>query len=78
MTFIGMIAGLLVWQLSRMITAFQRSSQNKVVERHFIRETHPSQLAAPADTDRKIAEPSSVVEHTTRQMASVYREPDAG
>jgi len=72
---VGGIAGLLIWQLSRLITAFQKSNQAPAQERVIIREVQAPQLAAPADSIRSAVEPSSVVEHTTRQMAGVYGEP---
>ncbi len=75
MIFIGAIAGLLIWQLARMITDSQKTGKTVVVEKHYIREAPPAQLDAPADPIQQAVEPPSVVEHTTRQMAGVYREP---
>jgi hypothetical protein len=71
--FHGVIAGLLIWQLSRMITAYQKTEQPVIVEKHYIREAPPSQLGAPTDPLQQAVEPPSVVEHTTRQMAGKYR-----
>ena len=71
--FIGSIAGLLIWQLARMITAYQKTGRNVVVEKHFIREGPPAQLGAPADPIQQAVEPPSVVEHTTRQFAGKYK-----
>jgi len=71
--FNGAIAGLLIWQLARMITAYQKTGQNVVVEKHYIREAPPAQLGAPTDPLQQIVEPPSVVEHTTRQMAGKYK-----
>ena len=71
---------LLFWQLARMVTAFRRSGQNVTVEKHFIREVPAIQPVAPTGQIREAPEavvPSSVVEHTTRQMAGVYGEPKA-
>jgi len=65
----GGIAGLLIWQLARMISAYQKSNQNVIVEKHYIRETPPAQLGAPTDPIPQVVERPSVVEHTTRQMA---------
>ena len=73
--FVGAIAGILIWQLSRLITAFQKSNQAPAQERVIIREAQVPQLGAPIDPIRSAVEPSSVVEHTTRQMAGVYGEP---
>jgi hypothetical protein len=70
MMFTGAIAGLLIWQLSRLITAYQKTGRNVVVEKHFIREAPPAQLGAPTDPLQQAVEPPSVVEHTTRQFAS--------
>jgi len=77
MMFTGTITGLLIWQLSRMITAYQKTRQNVVVEKHYIRETPPVQIGAPTDSIQQIIEPPSVVEHTTRQFAGKYRGPNA-
>jgi hypothetical protein len=71
--FNGAIAGLLIWQLARMITAYQKSGRNVVVEKHYIREAPPAQLGAPTDPLQQTVEPPSVVEHTTRQMAGKYK-----
>jgi hypothetical protein len=71
--FTGAIAGSLIWQLARMITAYQKTGQNVIVEKHFIREAPPSQLGAPTDPLQQAVEPPSVVEHTTRQMAGKYK-----
>ena len=71
--FNGAIAGLLIWQLARMITAYQKTERNVVVEKHYIREAPPAQLGAPTDPLQQAVEPPSVVEHTTRQMAGKYK-----
>jgi len=73
MMFTGAIAGLLIWQLARMITAYQKGGRNVVVEKHYIRESPPAQLGAPIDPMQHSVEPPSVVEHTTRQMAGKYK-----
>src|SRR5262245_5442906 len=72
LVFMGGIAGLLVWQLSRVISANRRTGQNVVVERHFIREVPQSQLGVPTDQIAHPSEYPSVVEHTTRQFANLY------
>jgi len=77
MMFTGTITGLLIWQLSRIITASQKAGRNVIVEKHYIREAPPAQLSAPTDPIQQTVEPPSVVEHTTRQMASRYRESSA-
>lgn len=71
--FTGAISGLLVWQLARLITAYQKTGRNVVVEKHFIREAAPAQLGAPTDPLQQAVEPPSVVEHTTRQFAGKYK-----
>jgi len=73
--FIGGIAGFLLRQMSRLITASQKSNQAPAQERIIIREAQAPQIGAPTDSIRSAVEPQSVVEHTTRQMAGVYGEP---
>ena len=73
--FVGGIAGFLIRQLSRLITAYQKPNQTPAQERIIIREAQAAQIGAPADPVWGAAEPPSVVEHTTRQMAGVYNEP---
>ncbi|HEY9432232.1 MAG TPA: zinc ribbon domain-containing protein [Blastocatellia bacterium] len=73
--FIGVVAGFLMRQLSRLITASQKQNPAPAQERIIIREAQAPQLGAPTDSIRGAAEPHSVVEHTTRQMAGVYGEP---
>ncbi len=78
--FISVVALLLIWQLARMITAFRRTGQDQIVERHFIREVPPVQPVAPTNQIPEAPEavdPLGVVEHTTRQMAGVDGEPKA-
>jgi hypothetical protein len=67
--FTGAIAGLLIWQLARLITSYQKSGRNVVVEKHYIRESPPAQLGASTGQFQQPIEPPSVVEHTTRQLA---------
>ena len=75
--FVGGIAGFLMRQLSRLITGSQKSNQAPAQERIIIREAQAPQIGAPADPVWGVAEPPSVVEHTTRQMAGGYNEPKA-
>jgi hypothetical protein len=75
--FIGLVAGLLIWMLARMIGGHQKAGRDVIVEKHFIRESPPAQLGAHTDQIQQGIEPPSVVEHTTRQMAGGYREPAA-
>jgi len=77
-TLIGAVALLLVWLLSRMITE-PRKQADQVAnqERPAYVEAPPlAQGVTSTDPIRNIVESPSVVEHTTRQMAGVYREPD--
>jgi hypothetical protein len=67
--FTGGIAALLIWQLARLITAYQKTGRDVVVETHYIRESPPAQLGASTGQFQQPIEPSSVVEHTTRQLA---------
>ena len=68
---IGAVAGLLSWQLSRLITtARKREHWAAKQERPTFREVQPqARLVTPADPIRSVVESPSVVEHTTRQMA---------
>ena len=75
--FSSVVALLLIWQLARMVTAVKRAGQNVIVEKHFIREVPTFQPVAPTGQIPEAVNPSSVVEHTTRQMAGAYSEPKA-
>lgn len=70
---IGAIAFLLTWLLSRVITLTRKQAEQ---ERPTFIEVQP-QIAGPKDPIPNPVEQPSVAEHTTRQMASVYREPQA-
>lgn len=76
---IGAVAGLLCWQLSRVIgvTRKQEDWSAKQQRPPFTEVQPQGRLVAPADPVRNAVEPPSVIEHTTRQMAGVYREPAA-
>jgi hypothetical protein len=76
---IGAVAGLLSWQLSRLITVARKQEDWAAKqEQPTFREVQPQgRLVAPSDPTRSAVEPPSVIEHTTRQMASGYREPAA-
>lgn len=76
---IGAVAGLLCWQLSRVIgiTRKQEDWAAKQERPPFAEVQPQGRLVAPADPVRNAVEPQSVVEHTTRQMAGGYREPAA-
>ena len=75
LVFTGGVVGLLVWQLARIVGAYQQAGKNVIVEKHFIREVPPAQIGAPTDQIPRIVEHPSVVEHTTRQMGNVYNAP---
>jgi hypothetical protein len=68
---ISLVALLLVRQLSRLISYYREASLASRYQQPAIQPaaTLPSRLGAPKDVA------SSVVEHTTRQFAPVYREP---
>src|SRR5262245_51199446 len=73
MMFICAIAGLLIWQLSRVITAYQKTERNIVLEKHYIRESPQAQIGAQTDRIQQGVEPPSVVEQTTRQFAGKHK-----
>jgi len=80
LTFVFSVTGLLVKQLSRLINTYQEAVRRTIGKTQF--ETAPPPQAIPTQPQRPyIPAPqdpvSSVAEHTTRQMASVYREPAA-
>jgi hypothetical protein len=68
---IGSVAGLLCWQLARLITVARKQEEWAAKqERPTFREVQPQgRFVAPVDPPRGAVEPPSVVEHTTRQMA---------
>ena len=66
------IAGLLIWQLSRLVTLSQQQLGGANSARPAVKAPQPAQIAAPPE-----AAPS-VVEHTTRQFApAAYKHPGA-
>ena len=72
---IGAIAGLLVWQLSRLITLQQQQLAPRPIRRkrqELPAQPQPQQVPSGPSTDSIPA--VSVVEGTTRQFAPVYRE----
>jgi len=76
---IGAVAFLLVRLLSRVITVAQKQADQAANQERltFVEVPPLANLAVPADPLRNAVESPSIVEHTTRQMASVYREPRA-
>ena len=73
---IGAVAGLLCWQLSRVITVARKQEDwARKQEQSTFTEVQPQgRLVTPTDPIRSAVEPPSVIEHTTRQMAGTYRE----
>jgi hypothetical protein len=76
---IGAVAGLLCWQMSRVIAAARRHEDwSAKQERPTFTEVQPQgRFVSQTDPVRGAVESPSVVEHTTRQMANVYRSPNA-
>lgn len=76
---IGAVAGLLCWQLSRVIGATRKQEDWAAKQQRpsFMEVQPQGRLVAPTDPARNAVEPPSVVEHTTRQMAPVDRGPVA-
>lgn len=77
---IGVVAILLSWQLSRMITAIRNQPDwsTKPQERISFTEVQPQgRYITPVDAVRNAIENPSIVEHTTRQMARTYQNPPA-
>jgi hypothetical protein len=76
---IGAVAGLLSWQLSRVIMGARRQDNwTTKQERPIVMEVQPqAHLVTPTDPIRSVVESPSVVEHTTRQMSGVYKSPSA-
>lgn len=76
---IGAVAGLLSWQLSRVIAAARKQEYwgAKTERPTFTGVQPPAHLVTPTDPIRSVVESPSVVEHTTRQMSNVYKSPAA-
>jgi hypothetical protein len=75
--FILSVAGLLTWQLARLINTYRDAVRQTINKAQFEvlppppqPQPHPVYIPAAQAADRP-----SVVEHTTRQMAGVYGEP---
>ena len=76
LTFIFSVAGLLTWQLARLINTYRDAVRQTINKAQF--EVSPPQPQPQPVYIPAASSPSpSVVEHTTRQMAGVYREPAA-
>lgn len=76
---IGAVAGLLSWQMSRVIAAARKHEDWSTKQgRPTFTEVQPQgHFVSQTDPVRGAVESPSVVEHTTRQMANVYRSPNA-
>jgi hypothetical protein len=74
-TFIGAIAALLVWQLSRLITIQQQQLAPRPIRRkRQDLSAQPPQQQLPSVSSTDPIPAVSIVEGTTRQFAPVYRE----
>jgi hypothetical protein len=73
---IGGVTFLLTWMLSRLIIPDRKQTGPTERTSYFEPQPH-ARIAAPKDPVLGVAERPSVAEHTTRQMAGVYREPQA-
>ena len=68
------IAGMLVWQLSRMVSAYKESVRQTIHKPQIDSLTSAPQQIQPAYIPASNISTSSVVEHTTRQMAGRHKE----
>lgn len=75
LTFIFSVAGLLTWQLARLINTYRDAVRQTINKAQF--EVSPPPQPHPVYIPAAQSPVSSIVEHTTRQMASVNREPAA-
>jgi len=74
--FILSIAGLLTWQLARLINTY-RDSVSQTINKVQFEVSPPPPQPQPFYIPAAQSPASSVVEHTTRQMAGMQREPQA-
>ena len=75
LTFIFSVAGLLTWQLARLINTYRDSVRQTINKVQF--EVSPPPQPQPVYIPAAQSPAPSVVEHTTRQMAGMHREPQA-
>jgi hypothetical protein len=73
--FVFSIAGLLTWQLARLINTYRDAVRQTINKTQF--EISPPPQPQPVYIPAAPSPSPSVVEHTTRQMAGMYREPQA-
>jgi len=74
---VAIIAGLMVWQLARIVSIFSQSSRQITTERPSIREVQgmpPAKLIVPPESRVDFGDRPSVVEHTTRQYPGAHKE----
>jgi hypothetical protein len=76
LTFVFSVAGLLTWQLARLINTYRDSVRQTINKAQFEILPPPPQ-PQPVYIPVAQSPPLSVVEHTTRQMAGAYGEPQA-
>jgi hypothetical protein len=78
--FVFSVAGLLTWQLARLINTYRDAVRQTINKSQFeiLPAPPPSPLQSQPVYLQAAPSPSpSVVEHTTRQMAGIYGEPQA-
>jgi hypothetical protein len=74
--FVFGVAGLLVWQLARLVGAYKESVRHTINRAQFESLAPPPQAQPVYIPASNISSPS-VVEHTTRQMGGRHKEPIA-
>jgi len=77
LTFVFSVAGLLTWQLARLINTYRDAVRQTINKAQFEVSPLPQPQPQPVYLPAAQSPASSVVEHTTRQMAGMYREPQA-
>jgi hypothetical protein len=75
LTFIFSVAGLLTWQLARLIGAYRDTVRQTINKAQF--EVSPPPQPQLGYIPAALSPTPSVVEHTTRQMAGMHGEPQA-
>ena len=73
--FVFSVAGLLTWQLARLINTYRDTVRQTINKAQF--EVSPPPQPQPVYIPSAQSPASSVVEHTTRQMTDAYIEPQA-
>ena len=76
MLFVFSVAGMLTWQLARLINSYRDAVKQTINRAQFEVSPHPQQ-PQPVYIPAAHSPAPSVVEHTTRQMAGAYGEPHA-